>query len=164
MPSTRRPAKIAAVAATLGLGLSAFGSMNARASDDTGTFSAIAGAIGFNVNKSGDQIEYRERPRLVVPPDRNALPEPRASDARPTAFPVDQGGARRQGARAYGGASAAAGEPARENLTQPPGGYRQPTKDLSKIRDPDQKTSSWWNPLNLGNPLSGIGKNIGLGE
>jgi hypothetical protein len=162
MASIRRPAKIAALAA-VGLGLSALSAVTARASDDSGPFGAIAGAMGFDQNKSGEQIDYRERPRLVVPPDRNALPAPRGAEARPASFPVDQGGVRRQGSRPTVSASAA-GEPARETLTQPPSGYRQPTKDLSKLRDPDQKSTSWWNPLNIGNPLSGITKNIGLGE
>lgn len=162
MQSIRRSAKSAGIAVALGLGLCASG---ARAGDDTGPFAAIAGAIGFDTNKSGEQIDYRERPRLVVPPNRDVLPEPRAGEARPASFPVDQGGVRRQGARPYAGnGSANANEPARQNLTQPPGGYRQATKDLSKLQDPDKKGTSWWNPLGAGSPLASIGKNIGLGE
>ncbi|PPD42651.1 MAG: hypothetical protein CTY15_11860 [Methylocystis sp.] len=38
-------------------------------------------------------------------------------------------------------------EPARRMLTEPPSGYRRPTQDLSKVRDPEGKKTSWWNPL-----------------
>lgn len=38
-------------------------------------------------------------------------------------------------------------EPSRSKLTEPPTGYRRPTQDLSQVRDPEAKKSSWWNPL-----------------
>lgn len=38
-------------------------------------------------------------------------------------------------------------EPSRRMLTEPPSGYRRPTQDLSRVRDPEGKKSSWWNPL-----------------
>ena len=147
MSSLRINARSIGAPAALGAVFLLIGSANAQAgSDDTGTFSAIGTAIG--VTSSEGSIDYRERPKLVVPPDRKALPEPRAEgDGRPPSFPVDQGSARRQGARAVSAAPPSADEPTRESLTQPPYGYRRPSKDLSLVKDSDKKESSWWNPM-----------------
>jgi len=44
-----------------------------------------------------------------------------------------------------------ASEPSRRLLSEPPSGYRQPTKDLSQVKDIDAKSSSsWWNPTTWG--------------
>jgi hypothetical protein len=147
MSSLRINARSIGVPAALGAVFLLIGAVNARAgSDDTGTFSAIGAAIG--VTSSDSTIDYRERPKLVVPPDRKSLPEPRAEgEGRPPSFPVDQTSARRQGARAVSGAPPSADEPSRENLTQPPYGYRHPSKDLSLVKDSDKKETSWWNPM-----------------
>jgi len=148
MSSLRINARSLGAPAALGAVFLLLGAANARAgNDDTGPFSAIGSAIG--VTSSEASIDYRERPKLVVPPDRKSLPEPRADgDARPPSFPVDQGSAHRQGARAVSAAPPSAEEPTRETLTQPPYGYRHPSKDLSLVRDSDKKASSWWNPMN----------------
>jgi len=118
--------------------------VNARAgNDDAGTFSAIGAAIG--VTSSDEKIDYRERPKLVVPPDRKSLPEPHADGgARPPFFPVDQNSSRRLGARAVSGEPTSPDEPTRETLTQPPYGYRQPTKPLAASAKQEGK---WWNPM-----------------
>ena len=147
MFSSRINARSIVAPAAFGAVFLLIGAVNARAgSDDTGTFSAIGSAIG--ITSSDSKIDYRERPKLVVPPDRKALPEPRADgEARPPSFPVDQGSARRQGARAVSAAPPSADEPSRENLTQPPYGYRHPSKDLSLVKDSDKKETSWWNPM-----------------
>src|SRR5208283_630966 len=130
MFSSRINARSIVAPTAFGAALLLIGAVNARAgSDDTGTFSAIGSAIG--VTSSDGTIDYRERPKLVVPPDRKSLPEPRAGDdARPPSFPVDQGSPRRQGARAVSGQPVAPDEPSRENLTQPPPAYRHPSKPL----------------------------------
>ncbi|MEF3367534.1 hypothetical protein V3H18_13420 [Methylocystis sp. 9N] len=38
-------------------------------------------------------------------------------------------------------------EPNRRLLTEPPPGYRRPTQDLSKIRESNASSKSWWNPM-----------------
>ena len=145
MFSSRINARSIVAPAAFGAVFLLIGAVNARAgSDDTGTFSAIGSAIG--VTSSDGTIDYRERPKLVVPPDRKSLPEPRAGDdARPPSFPVDQGSPRRQGARAVSGQPVAPDEPSRENLTQPPPAYRHPSKPLSQLKEKEAK--SWWNPM-----------------
>ncbi|HTO80020.1 MAG TPA: hypothetical protein VMJ31_09640 [Methylocystis sp.] len=147
MSSLRINARSLGAPAALGAVFLLIGAVNARAgTDDTGPFSAIGTAIG--VTSSEGTIDYRERAKLVVPPDRKSLPEPRAEgEARPPSFPVDQSSAHRQGARAVSAAPPSADEPAREVLTQPPYGYRHPSKDLSLVKDSDKKEKSWWNPM-----------------
>lgn len=135
--------------AALGAALLLLGVVNARAgSDDTGPFAAIGNAIGVTSNDDSQKIDYRERPKLVVPPNRSALPEPRAEgNSRPPSFPVDQTSAsRRQSARAVSGEPTSADEPTRQNLTQPPYGFRQPNKPLSRLKD-EEGPKSWWNPM-----------------
>jgi hypothetical protein len=148
MSSLRINARSIGAPVALGAVFLVVGAVNARAgNDDAGTFSAIGAAIGVS-SGDGPTIDYRERPKLVVPPDRKSLPEPRADgEARPPSFPVDQGSARRQGARVVSGQPSSPDEPSRENLTQPPSGYRHPTKDLSLLRDSSKKEKSWWNPM-----------------
>ncbi|MGA9599282.1 MAG: hypothetical protein WBS22_03325 [Methylocystis sp.] len=145
MFSSRNNARSIVAPAAFGAVFLLIGAVNARAgSDDTGTFSAIGSAIG--VTSSDSKIDYRERPKLVVPPDRKSLPEPRAADeTRPPSFPVDQTSAHRQGARVVSGQPTAPDEPSRENLTQPPPGYRHPSKPLSQLKEKEAK--SWWNPM-----------------
>ncbi len=147
MSSLRINARSIGAPAALGAVLLLIGAVNARAgSDDTGPFAAIGNAIGVTSNDDSQKIDYRDRPKLVVPPDRKALPEPRADgDSRPASFPVDQSSSRRQGARAVSGEPTSADEPARQNLTQPPYGFRQPNKSLSRLKDREE-TKSWWNP------------------
>jgi hypothetical protein len=165
MQLTRKLGRPAIAVLALGAALGALCGSSARAADDGGTFSALASLIGVDMNHSGDQIDYRERPKLVVPPNRTALPEPRsAEESRPPSWPVDQGGAHRQGARVVSRATAAPDEPPRENLIQPPPGYRHATADLSKVKDPEKTGTSWWNPLNYAPSLGSIGKNLGFGE
>jgi len=152
----RRPTLIAIFAASAALG--ALGAAPARASDDTSVGGALLGLFGVDSNSGGEKIDYRERPKIVVPPNRQALPEPRAGADRPASWPVDQEGAHRHGARAANGSGANANgdEPARKVLTEPPEGYRRPTKDMSTWKDPSVKPS-WWS-----NPIDSIGKAVGL--
>ncbi|HEY8136532.1 MAG TPA: hypothetical protein VIF61_01740 [Methylocystis sp.] len=152
----RRPILTAIIAASATLG--ALGAAPARASDDSSVGGALLGLFGVDSNSSGEKIDYRERPKIVVPPNRQALPEPRAGADRPASWPVDQEGAHRHGARAAngGGANANADEPARKVLTEPPEGFRRPTKDMSTWKDPSAKPSFW------SNPIDSIGKAVGL--
>ena len=149
MSSLRINARSIGAPAALGAVLLLIGAVNARAgSDDTGPFAAIGSAIGVISNDDTQKIDYRERPKLVVPPDRKSLPEPRAEgDSRPPSFPVDQTSAsRRQSARAVSGEPTSPDEPTRQNLTQPPYGFRQPNKPLSRLKDAEGP-KSWWNPM-----------------
>jgi len=151
----RRPTLTAIVAASAALG--ALGAAPARASDDSSVGGALLGLFGVDSNSSGEKIDYRERPKIVIPPNRQALPEPRAGADRPASWPVDQEGAHRHGARAANSSSGAnADEPARKVLTEPPEGFRRPTKDMSTWKDPSVKPS-WWS-----NPIDSIGKAVGL--
>jgi hypothetical protein len=145
MSSLRINARSIGAPVALGAVFLIIGAVNARAgNDDTGTFGAIGAAIGVS-SGDGPTIDYRERPKLVVPPDRKTLPDPRADGgARPPSFPVDQTSARRQGARVVSGEPTSPDEPSRENLTQPPYGYRQPTKPLPQVQ---AKEAKWWNPM-----------------
>ena len=151
----RRPTLTAIIAASAALG--ALGAAPARASDDASVGGALLGLFGVDSNSSGEKIDYRERPKIVVPPNRQALPEPRAGADRPASWPVDQEGAHRHGARAANSSTGAnADEPARKVLTEPPEGFRRPTKDMSTWKDPSVKPS-WWS-----NPIDSIGKAVGL--
>jgi len=152
----RRPTLTAIIAASAALG--ALGAAPARGSDDASVGGALLGLFGVDSNSSGEKIDYRERPKIVVPPNRQALPEPRAGADRPASWPVDQEGAHRHGARAANSSSSGANadEPARKVLTEPPEGFRRPTKDMSTWKDPSVKPS-WWS-----NPIDSIGKAVGL--
>ena len=151
----RRPTLTAIIAASAALG--ALGAAPARASDDSSVGGALLGLFGVDSNSSGEKIDYRERPKIVIPPNRQALPEPRAGADRPASWPVDQEGAHRHRARAANSSSGAnADEPARKVLTEPPEGFRRPTKDMSTWKDPSVKPS-WWS-----NPIDSIGKAVGL--
>jgi hypothetical protein len=151
----RRPTLTAIIAASAALG--ALGAAPARASDDSSVGGALLGLFGVDSNSSGEKIDYRERPKIVIPPNRQALPEPRAGADRPASWPVDQEGAHRHGARAASSSNGAnADEPARKVLTEPPEGFRRPTKDMSTWKDPSVKPS-WWS-----NPIDSIGKAVGL--
>jgi hypothetical protein len=147
MSSLRINARSIGAPAALGAVLLLSGAVNAHAgNDDAGPFSAIGSAIG--VTSSEGTIDYRERPKLVVPPDRKSLPEPKAdAGARPPSFPVDQGSSRRQGARAVSGEPTSPDEPARQSLEQPPYGYRVPSKNATGKNWDKQEAKSWWNPM-----------------
>jgi hypothetical protein len=149
-----RPTLTAIFAASAALG--ALGATPARASDDTSPMAAVLGLFGVDTNSSSEKIDYRERPKIVVPPNRQALPEPRSGADRPASWPVDQEGAHRHGARVANSSGANADEPARKVLTEPPEGFRRPTKDMSTWKDPSVKPS-WWS-----NPIDSIGKAVGL--
>lgn len=69
----------------------------AAAYDDKSTISAVLGFVGVNSDDESQKIVFREHPKLVVPPNRQALPAPQAEAARPASWPVDQEIARRKG-------------------------------------------------------------------
>jgi hypothetical protein len=155
MNLTRSFARIAATAVlTVG---AALGVSNARAADDTSVGTALLGLVGVNTNNSGEKIDYRERAKVVVPPNRQELPAPRpAAESRPSSWPVDQENAHRSGARVANSAASNGDEPARQTLTEPPAGYRRPTQDLSKVKDTEVKSSGW--------SFDSIKKAVGLGQ
>jgi len=150
----RRPTLTAIIAASATLG--ALAAAPARATDDSSVGGAVLGLFGVDSNSSGEKIDYRERPKIVVPPNRTALPEPRSAADRPASWPVDQEGARRHGARAANSSGANSDEPPRKVLTEPPEGFRRSTKDMTNWKDPAAKPS-WWS-----NPIDSIGKAVGL--
>jgi hypothetical protein len=122
----------------------------AQAYDDKSTLSSVLELVGVQMGEDVRKVDYNERPRLVLPPNRQGVSEPQAGTAgrRGANWPADPDGDRRRGAnRAVGaGAASAGGAPGRDSLIEPPAPYRQATKDISKIRDPEAK-ESWWNPF-----------------
>jgi hypothetical protein len=73
----------------------------ALALDDQSTFSAVLGLVGVPIEENDEKIDYRERPKLVVPPNKDALPQPQArGEGRPGGWPVDQDVARRRQSQA----------------------------------------------------------------
>ncbi len=161
-----------ALLALAGLAAASYGAP-AQAADDKSTIGAVMELVGVSSDPSASKIDYNERPKLVLPPRAGDLPAPRENVDRPGGWPVDTAAARRRNTdryakvhnaepeerqpglfeRAFSGdktstASAPAqGEPGRRMLTEPPSGYRRPTKDLSQMADPDAKKGDWWNPM-----------------
>lgn len=174
------------------------------AADDNSTLGVVSDMLGVTSNKSMEKIDYSERPKLVMPPKRDALPPPRDRQ-KPEGWPVDaDSGARRTDRFArHPNASPEkpkptllehingphrkpaetpvteatsdsgilgsimnlrdnrarlnedeAPVPSRNLLSEPPDGFRTPTQDLSKLKDPDKK-DSFWNFL--GHPVEVVG-------
>ena len=90
MSGSRADRRGAVLAAGL-LSLSVLGAPSARAADDgyASVFSSVLGSVGLIKGDPAPDIDYRERPPLVVPRDA-ALPKPAAGAAkRPAAWPQD---------------------------------------------------------------------------
>jgi hypothetical protein len=152
-------------------GLAAAYGAPAFAADDKSTIGSVMELVGVSSDPSAAKIDYSERPKLVLPPRAGDLPAPRENADRPGGWPVDAAAARRRNTdryakvhgaepeegkpglleRALSGGSASNApvmdEPGRRMLSDPPSGYRRPTKDLSSIADPDAKKGAWWNPM-----------------
>lgn len=152
-------------------GLAAAYGAPAQAADDKSTVSAVMELVGVSSDPSASKIDYNERPKLVLPPRAGDLPAPRENVDRPGGWPIDTAAARRRNTDRYakvhnaepeerqpglferafsGGKTASApalDDPSRRMLTEPPAGYRRPTKDLSMIADPEAKKGDWWNPM-----------------
>lgn len=154
----------------------------ARAADDKSTLSAVGELVGISSDPSANSIDYRERPKLVLPPRKGAapLPAPKAESARPENWPSNAAAAQRRNSDRYArvpnappaeeepkagvidslmgkdsaasAASSNAPAPARRMLTEPPSTYRQPTMDLSKLPDKDAEKKGSW-----WNPASYLG-------
>lgn len=97
--SGARRGLFAAAAVTLALGFAA--PQPALALDDDGSeniFAAMIGLLGASAPKEEPVIEYRERAPLVVPSNRQALPQPLppAPDRARGAWPKNQEQARRE--------------------------------------------------------------------
>ena len=173
---------------------------HASAADDNSTLGVVSDMLGISSNKSMEKIDYSERPKLVMPPKRDALPTPRERQ-KPEGWPVDaDSGARRTDrfarhpnaapekpkptllehingphrkpaetpmaeATSDGGILGSiinlrdnrarlnedeSPVPSRNLLSEPPDGFRTPTRDLGKLKDPE-KQDSFWNFL--GHPV-----------
>ncbi len=152
-------------------GLAAVAGAPAQAADDKSTIGSVMELVGVSSDPTAASIDYRERPKLVLPPRAGELPSPRESAERPAGWPVDAATTRHRNSDRYArvqgavteerkpgllertlsiGASSdapALDEPGRRMLTEPPAGYRRPTKDASLIADPDARKGDWWNPM-----------------
>lgn len=60
----------------------------AWAADDNSTLGTVSDMLGVTSNKSVEKIDYSERPKLVMPLKRDALPAPRER-RQPEGWPVD---------------------------------------------------------------------------
>lgn len=202
----------ACVGVTLSFMAGAFVGAPALAYDDQSTVMSVLGLIGVYADDEGEKIVYRDRAKLVLPPNRQALPEPQANNnARPGNWPTDQEIVRRRSSQAAarqpapqpglnqnptisptelekGKAGAPASqrvagdseclnstarecllmtpeeakigtksaeerttlvagqEPARDYLTEPPAGYRRPTKDGRAAAGAPAEKEDWSNP------------------
>jgi hypothetical protein len=73
----------------------------AMAYDDQSTLLSVLSLIGVYADDESEKIDYRARPQLVLPPNRQSLPDPQTrGDARPASWPVDQDGVRHRSAQA----------------------------------------------------------------
>lgn len=61
----------------------------ARAADDKSTVSAVMELFGYSSDPTAASIDYRERPKLVLPPKIGELPAPRDKVDRPADWPTD---------------------------------------------------------------------------
>jgi hypothetical protein len=160
-------------------GLAAAASAPVQAADDKSTVSAVGELFGLSTDPSAASIDYHERPKLVLPPRLGELPPPREGarpEGWPSDTTTNRKRGSDRYARVPNAAApapeerkpglldrfmghgsvteanapaAAAAEPSRRMLTEPPTGYRRATMDLNKIPDPEQKKSSWWNPWSI---------------
>jgi hypothetical protein len=69
-------------------GLAALCGGAARAADDKSTISSVAELFGYSSDPTAASIDYRERPKLVLPPKVGDLPPPREAE-RPAGWPSD---------------------------------------------------------------------------
>ncbi len=134
--------------------------------------------VGASSDEGASNIDYSERPKLVLPPSLAELPPPRERAERSGDWPAELSAERRRnvnrfarvpnappeaprqgviarvmsfGSGAQQAPAPAVEEPSRIMLTEPPPGFRRPTQDLNKISDTDAaKKSSWWNPFSWG--------------
>lgn len=83
-----------AVFALVGLA-AAFGGP-AQAADDKSTVSSVMELFGYSSDPSAASIDYRERPKLVLPPRVGELPPPREGATRPDGWPTDVATARKR--------------------------------------------------------------------
>jgi hypothetical protein len=67
----------------------------ARCQEDTNTFNSMLGFFGLQFDKEEEAIDYHARPPLVVPPDRQTLPEPKEASHAPN-WPKDPDAAERR--------------------------------------------------------------------
>lgn len=72
----------------------------AQAADDKSTISAVGELLGYSSDPSAASIDYRERPKLVLPPRVGELPPPRET-ARPEGWPSDTTTNRKRGSDRY---------------------------------------------------------------
>ncbi|MCX7899192.1 MAG: hypothetical protein N2444_03770 [Methylocystis sp.] len=77
-----------------------FTASSAQAGDDKSTITTVMELVGVSSDETAATIDYSERPKLVLPPDRGALPEPSAH-ARPQGWPAEMAAERRRNADRY---------------------------------------------------------------
>ncbi|WP_034995533.1 hypothetical protein [Beijerinckia mobilis] len=80
----------AGLVASLALGLLSGLATPACAYEDTNAFNSMLGFFGMQFDKEKEEaIDYRARPPLVVPPNRQALPQPVEKRQQDANWPID---------------------------------------------------------------------------
>jgi hypothetical protein len=70
-------------------GLAAAYAGPALAYDDKSTIGSVMELVGISSDPDAKSIDYSERPKLVLPPNRGVLPEPAARGVRPAGWPAE---------------------------------------------------------------------------
>lgn len=73
----------------------------ARAADDKSTIGATMELFGISSDPAAASIDYRERPKLVIPPKLGNLPTPSEKASAVEGWPQDPGGAHRRNSDRY---------------------------------------------------------------
>lgn len=71
------------------VGVAAFYAAPALAVDDKSTITSVMELVGVSSDEDVSKIDYSERPKLVMPPNRDALPAPAARSERPGGWPLE---------------------------------------------------------------------------
>jgi hypothetical protein len=78
------PRVVLAVALGLSATAGSGAASRALAFDDKPAWNSVMELVGVGSDERREGIDYRERSKLVVPPNRAALPEPRATEGAPS--------------------------------------------------------------------------------
>ena len=110
-------------------GLAAAYAAPACAGDDKSTIFSVMELVGVSSDPDAKSIDYSERPKLVLPPNRDALPDPSARGQRPAGWPAEASSERSRNANRYARVPNAAPDEPRKGL-------------LERIRGPRDKASA----------------------
>lgn len=111
------------------IGLAAAHAAPALAYDDKSTISSVMELVGVSSDPDSKSIDYSERPKLVLPPNRDGLPEPAVRSERPAGWPAEASSERSRNANRYARVPNAPPDEPRKGL-------------LERVRGPRDKASA----------------------